>query len=203
MTLKSAAKLILLGAICVCVVSDQPFPVAAQGDSDALPDRFLYDKDVAPNRFLYDKVLPEPRFVTPGGRLPIPARSLETSADVRLKLAGQWKLVSYESTDATGNRVKREMTGRLHCDAAGNMSAQLYPVGEHEGSLTPGYLGYFGTYTVDVDVGFIAHRVDGSNIADWVGSDRVRYYEFLDGALILSSRRNGRVTESQTWERLQ
>jgi hypothetical protein len=94
------------------------------------------------------------------------------------------------------------MTGRLHYDAAGNMSVQLYPVSEHKDSITPGYLGYFGTYTVDLDVGFITYRVDGSNIVDWVGADLVRYYGFLDGALILSLRRHGRVMESQTWERL-
>jgi hypothetical protein len=130
-------------------------------------------------------------------------RLLEPAADARLKLVGQWKLLSYESTDATGNRAKRDMTGRLHFDAAGNMSVQLYPIGEHKDSITSGYLGYFGTYAVDLDVGFVTYRVDGSNIVDWVGADLVRYYEFLDGALILSSRRNGRVTESQTWERLE
>ncbi len=212
MTFKNTAKLIFLGAICVCIVSDHPLPVAAQGDSDALPDRFLYDKDVRPgpsfitpdgdDRFLYDAVPREPRFVVPGGRVRIPVHSLEPASDVRLKLVGQWKLVSYESMDAAGNRVKRDMTGRLHYDATGNMSVQLYPVGEHKDNIAPGYLGYFGTYTVDPDVGFINYRVDGSNIVDWVGANLVRYYYFLDGALILSLRRNGRVTESQTWERL-
>ena len=123
-------------------------------------------------------------------------------SELRAKFIGHWKLVSWEDLDAEGNRATRNMTGRILYDEAGNMSAHLFPTGGHEGSVTPGYLAYFGKYRIHPDFHTVIHSVEGSNIVRWIGTDLVRYYEFSDGKLILTLRRNGQVHSALTWKRL-
>ncbi len=43
-----------------------------------------------------------------------------------------------------------------------------------------GYLGYYGTYTVDEEAGTVTHRVLGSWHPNWVGTDQVRHFR-LEG----------------------
>jgi len=50
-----------------------------------------------------------------------------------------------------------------------------------------GFLGYYGTYTVDADKGFVTHHIKGSCMPNWVGQDQIRYYRFEGSHLFLTS----------------
>jgi hypothetical protein len=123
-------------------------------------------------------------------------------ADVRQKLVGHWKFVSCEEREAEGNRTTRNIAGRILYDQAGNMSTHLYPIREHDSNVAPGYLAYFGTFEIGLSADVIIHSAEASNIAQWVDTDLLRYYEFSEDRLTLSLRRNGRVTRALTGERL-
>ena len=93
-------------------------------------------------------------------------------------------------------------------DAHGNMAAQLMPGDFAErtdeqgsGRGMRGFLGYYGKVIIDVEAGIVTHLVEGASIPSWLGRDNVRYYEFTDDGLILSLRRDGRVTGELTWKR--
>ena len=47
-----------------------------------------------------------------------------------------------------------------------------------------GYLGYYGTYSVDRGAGTVTHRVLGSWHPNWVGTEQIRYFRF-DGDLLV------------------
>ena len=212
MTYKKLANISLIVAICLCFASNAPLPVAAQDDGDALPERFLYDGllwELEPVRGLGPGFAPGliigdfARPVRFHGGVPETISPVQKPVeDLRHKFIGHWKLVSWEDSDTEGNRTTRNMTGRILYDQAGNMSAHLFPTGGHEGSVTPGYLAYFGKYRIHPDFHTVIHSVEGSNIVRWIGTDLVRYYEFSDGKLILTLRRNGQVHSALTWKRL-
>ena len=50
-----------------------------------------------------------------------------------------------------------------------------------------GYLGYFGTYTVDQDAGAVTHHVAGSWYPNWIGTDQIRYIRWDSGDLVLAT----------------
>lgn len=52
-----------------------------------------------------------------------------------------------------------------------------------------GYIAYFGTYDVDETARTVTHHLQGSLFPDWVGTDLLRHYEFLndDRKLILTT----------------
>ena len=133
------------------------------------------------------------------------------------RLIGNWRLVSYVTSDAQGKRGAPygEATGRLMYDANGNMAGQVMRpdrarVELGEGSAPQvraaylGYIAYFGTYEIAADGQSVVHRVDGSLNPAWVGGDQVRRMRFEGDRLILSAdvRKNGQtVTHVLTWER--
>lgn len=140
-----------------------------------------------------------------------------TADEVRRKLAGNWKLVKYESftQTASGNPPAGYDGGRIMYDEAGNMAAQLTrsgrPLVTRESSdrdrlaAAAGYLAYFGRYDIDAAKGIVTHHVEGSTNTSWVGTVLVRYYDFSpDGSRLTLSLKNaeGRVTGTLTWERL-
>ena len=133
------------------------------------------------------------------------------------RLIGSWRLVSYETTDASGRKGRPygEAVGRISYDANGNMTGQVMrpdraEVGTGEGHLQQaraaylGYIAYFGTYEIASDGRSVVHHVQGSLNPAWVGGDQVRQMRFEGERLILSTatRKNGMtLTHELTWER--
>src|SRR5215813_198884 len=135
---------------------------------------------------------------------PACTRSLETigreyNSDMSIKeigrLLGTWRLVSYEARDSTGQLqypLGKHVTGQLIYDADGNMSAHLmrndrpafaskdFAQGTDTEVRTAfeGYLGYFGTYTIDATKGIVTHYVGGASYPNAVDSEQIRYYKF-------------------------
>jgi hypothetical protein len=141
-----------------------------------------------------------------------------TSAGVPIedRLVGTWQLVKWDVFPANGGppRAGAYDIGRLHYDAAGQMSAHLMS-SANRSDASPAtdadraaayrrYLGYFGPFTVDEARGVVVHHVVGSSNPSWPGTEQVRYFNLAeDGERLSLSLKNGdRVTQTLTWERV-
>ena len=58
---------------------------------------------------------------------------------------------------------------------------------EEARSALESYEAYFGAYQVDEAAATVTHHVEGSLFPNWTGSKQVRFYEFKDDYLILST----------------
>jgi hypothetical protein len=137
--------------------------------------------------------------------------------EIRERLIGSWRLVSYETNDPAGRlgRPYADAVGRLTYDARGNMSGQVMrpdraPVAIGKGNAQSvraayiGYIAYFGSYEVAADGASVVHRVEGALNPEWVGGTQIRRLRFDGERLVLSAnvQKNGEiVTHTLTWER--
>lgn len=137
--------------------------------------------------------------------------------EIRERLIGSWRLVSYETSDAAGRVGKpyADAMGRLTYDDRGNMSGQVMrpdrvPVEIARGSTQSaraayiGYIAYFGSYEVAADGTSVAHRVEGALNPEWVGGTQTRKLRFDGERLVLSAdvrKNHDIVTHILTWER--
>ncbi len=136
-------------------------------------------------------------------------------SSVAARLAGAWRLVSFQSFDQNGTaRPGPYDTGILVYDASGRMSAHLmHSSNQADQPLTTDaeraaayrrYLGYWGPFTVDEAKGVVTHYVEGSSNPNWVGSNQVRYYGLTANGdrLTLSLKSGERVTSTLLWDRI-
>jgi hypothetical protein len=151
--------------------------------------------------------------VVAGEGVQVPSTTAPAAVDTRF--VGVWRLVSFQSFDATGvARPGAYDLGLIVYDASGRMTAQLMhssnkadrPLSTDADRATAyrRYLGYWGPFTVDASKGIIVHRVEGSSNPSWVGSDQVRYFSFAEGGreLTLSVKNGERTTSTLRWERV-
>ena len=140
-----------------------------------------------------------------------------TAADVRKRLVGSWRLVSYETDEAGARRTRPygDAIGRLSYDDEGNMAGQVMRPGRAAVQLGPGaaqqfraaymgYIAYFGSYRVSADGRSVTHHVEGALNPEWVGGDQVRALRFDGDRLVLSAdvkKNDANVTHTLTWER--
>ena len=118
------------------------------------------------------------------------------------KLIGAWKLVSANYRRPNGEALDylgANPRGALMYDARGNMSIHLMRferprfASDDRMSGTPeqakaaldGYLGYFGTYTVNEEKKTVTHHIEGATFPNWVGADQTRSFEIIGDQLIL------------------
>jgi hypothetical protein len=131
------------------------------------------------------------------------------------RLIGTWKLCSVEML-VDGNVAHpygEHPVGRLTYDEAGRMSAQIMQPGRQSSLSDPdamssanvnelrriaeGYLGYYGSFTIDEEAKTVIHHVEACMLPAWVGTDQKRHYEFEGPYLVLRSGPNKLV-----WERI-
>jgi hypothetical protein len=129
---------------------------------------------------------------------------LQAQDDIRRKLIGSWDLVSYDLRTPDGKTTQPlgpDPVGRIDYDSAGHMSAHLMKRGvpnftsQNRNSATSdeivgawrGYIGYFGTYTIDEKAQAIIHHVQGGWFPNYVGTNQVRHYRFDGDRLILQA----------------
>lgn len=139
--------------------------------------------------------------------------------DVSRRLAGAWRLVSYERTAPDGGvtyPLGKDARGRLTYDAQGRMAAQLMRPDRpllarpqsRDGSADQiveayrGYLAYYGTYTVHEKEGFILHQVEASLYPNWVGGEQKRYFRFEGERLVLEADAAALGRSRLVWEKL-
>jgi hypothetical protein len=136
---------------------------------------------------------------------------------MKAALIGNWRLISYETTETGGRRGKPygDAVGRLSYDERGNMSGQVMRPDRARVELGDGnaqqvraaylgYIAYFGTYEVTPDGESVVHHVQGALNPAWVGGDQVRRLRFDGDRLVLSAdvpKGGDVVTHVLTWER--
>jgi hypothetical protein len=108
-------------------------------------------------------------------------RNLE---DVRARLLGTWRLVSWQSIAADGTvsyPLGEHAVGQLMYDDNGRVSAQLVRSGQHKfgsddwreagveerAAAWLNYFGYFGTFTVDSEHGAVTHHINRVGFPTW------------------------------------
>jgi len=137
-------------------------------------------------------------------------------------LIGTWRLISYSELDDAGatHPWGECVVGRITYEPSGRMALQmsrsnrprlsnsdltaLRPDEYREAFLS--YFSYFGRYTMRE--GTVVHHVESASLADWVGTDQVRYYELAGRRLTLRTQRlnlsDGReVVLVAVWERME
>ena len=138
-------------------------------------------------------------------------------------LVGTWRLVSFETRYEKGEveyPFGQNALGQLSYDTAGNMSAIVMKLGipafvtaerlqgtdAEVRAAFEGFIGYFGSYTIDADKGTVTHHVRGASFPNWVGGDQIRFYNFEGSRLTLSMPprlSGGRRSENIiVWERI-
>ena len=132
------------------------------------------------------------------------AVSLSAQKDIRQQFVGNWELVSYERRAPSGEVLYPlgiNPVGRISYDATGHMSAHLMrrdlpkfkgddrtrSTAEEVVAAWHGYIGYFGTYTVDEKLGAVIHHVEGAWYPNYVGTKQVRFLHFEGRRLTLEA----------------
>lgn len=120
-----------------------------------------------------------------------------------MNLVGTYRLTRYEIRWSDG-RIElpygEDAEGLLIYTATGHMSGHLMrrdvprfrtsarrASAEETRAAFLGYLGYYGTFTVNESSGTIYHRVLGSWHPNWVGTNQLRHFELNGDTLILQT----------------
>jgi len=123
---------------------------------------------------------------------------------VKSQLIGTWRLVSFELRDESGDvryPLGKSPLGQISYTPEGRMSVLLvqperppFASGDmRRGTDTEvrsafeGFIGYFGTYSVDAAAGTVTHHVQGASFPNWMGGDQVRFCKLEGTRLILST----------------
>jgi hypothetical protein len=152
---------------------------------------------------------------------PQPAGKTST-ASLKGRFVGTWKLVSIEQRNARGEVIppaasaasgSPNRTGYIIYDPAGYVAVSIMPVGrkkyagpqptegEAKEAIT-GYAAYFGTFTINEAEGAVTHRLQGS-LNPGMAVDQKRFFDLSGNRLTLKPppAANGNQTRL-TWERL-
>jgi hypothetical protein len=136
----------------------------------------------------------------------------------KAQLVGAWRLVSIESSDdrrALSHPFGSNPSGQLLYEDNGRMSAQLVRSDlarfETDDNLAAadgeavaawrGYVGYFGTFSVDSTAGTVTHHVEGAWFPNFEGRDQVRSCRLDGDRLELGGPTPYGMTRI-TWERI-
>ena len=107
---------------------------------------------------------------------------------------GTWSLLSCEARSTSG-QVERAYGnnpfGRLMYGTDQRMSVLIFDPENRDRrsdlSIDPdelnGFLAYCGSFEITVEEGKIVHRVEGSNILSWIGTEQERYFELTGDQL--------------------
>jgi Lipocalin-like domain len=122
--------------------------------------------------------------------------------EIRNKLLGAWRLVSWQQVQDGGTVVYplgADAAGQLIYSAVDRVSAQLVrtkqapfasddwqqATAEEMCEAWPSYFGYFGTFSIDLEQGAVIHHIEGSWFPNLVGSEQVRSFSFEGDRLVL------------------
>ena len=123
------------------------------------------------------------------------------SSDVAAQFIGSWALVSFTNVDDDGNTIHQygeNAFGRISYDERGRMMVVLMRRGRED--ISDGdFFSYTGSYDIDEVAGTVTHHVEACNAPSWVGTDRVRTFEMLNGDRIALRPVEG--TSELVWQR--
>jgi Lipocalin-like domain len=144
-----------------------------------------------------------------------PGRGQDPGVSGRKRFVGAWRLLSFE-VSVQGNVAHpygEHPIGRLTYDEAGRMSAQAMRIGRESSvddpgdvagasyeelrQIADGYIGYYGSFTLDEESKTVIHHVECCTLPAWVGTEQRRQYEFTGAHLTLRA-----DSAKLVWERL-
>ena len=145
-----------------------------------------------------------------------------STASLKGRFVGTWKLVNIEQRNAKGDVIppaasaasgNPNRTGYIIYDPAGYVAVSIMPVGrkknagpqatdEEAKAAIAGYAAYFGTFTINEAEGSVTHHLQGS-LSPGMAADQKRFFEFSGNRLTLKppAAANGNQTRL-TWERI-
>jgi hypothetical protein len=146
------------------------------------------------------------------------AAARTSTASLKDRFIGTWKLVDFEQRSARGEVVPpagalANRTGYLIYDPAGYMAVSIMPIGrkkyagpqateEEAKAAITGYAAYFGTFTVDNAEGTVTHHLHGS-LNPGMAPDQKRFFEFSGNRLTLRPPPAANGNQSRLmWERI-
>lgn len=135
------------------------------------------------------------------------------------KFDGSWELKEWTAELTSGEIVYpygEDAKGVLTYDKFGNMAVQLMKnkrpkfLSEDPLNAQPeevwdaynGFIAYSGSYEADTSSNKVIHHIRLSSFPNWVGQNQIRYYEFKDDNLILSTDLIGSSKHKLIWEKL-
>ena len=135
------------------------------------------------------------------------------------KFDGSWELKKWTAELTSGEIVYpygKDAKGIITYDKFGNMAVQVMKnkrsqfLSEDPFQAQPdevfdaynGFIAYCGSYEVDSDSNKVTHHIKLSSFPNWVGQNQIRYYEFKDDNLILSTDLIGASKHKLIWEKL-
>lgn len=120
-----------------------------------------------------------------------------------MDLTGTYRLVRCEVRWSDGNiecPYGKEPDGLLVYTASGYFTGHVMRPGvpkltagarrapaEETRAAFLGYIGYYGSYSVDETAGTVTHRVLGSWHPNWVGTNQVRHFSLENGKLVIET----------------
>jgi hypothetical protein len=127
-----------------------------------------------------------------------------SSTDIRARLIGAWRAVSWYEKTSDGQLVYplgKEAKGQLIYTANGRMSAQLVSASmvkfakgdwreatvEERAKAWLEYFGYYGGFSIDEEKQAVIHHVEGSAFPNLVGTKQVRCFRFEGERLVLDA----------------
>lgn len=133
-----------------------------------------------------------------GGPTAGAAQIADTGGTVSIdRFVGGWELIDWRTTTNTGGvgfPYGENAQGQITYSANGRMSAHLMRPPEDPADAPPQYLGYWGSFSLDVAGGTVTHHVVGSDQANWIGSDQVRGFRFEGADRLVLSLGSNRLT---------
>jgi hypothetical protein len=132
---------------------------------------------------------------------------------------GSWELKEWYAELSNGETVYpfgEDALGRISYDGFGNMAVQIMQnnrshfLSEDPLQAQPdevidaynGFIAYCGNYEVDLNHHQVIHQIKISSFPNWVGQNQVRFFEFKDNKLILSTDIIGSSRHTLIWEKM-
>ena len=121
------------------------------------------------------------------------------------RLVGTWQVLELVDTDPAGKThypygkqpkgyIVYDPTGHLHVQVMRTPPTPPFAAGDQSGTdaevraAYDGYVAYFGTYKVDEARGQVIHRVEGSLMPSYTGTDQPRPVKVVGDELVIESR---------------
>lgn len=131
-----------------------------------------------------------------------PSTKTGSAGTLASRLVGTWQVLELVDTDPAGKvshpygqhpvgYIVYDATGHLHVQVMRTPATPPFAAGDEHGTdreiraAYDGYVAYFGTYEVDEAQGKVVHRVQGSLMPSYTGTDQPRPIRIVGNELII------------------
>lgn len=171
-------------------------------------------------KFYHNKVLDNKRYSKVS--LLLKRNTVENMENVKMsneKFIGSWELKEW-TAESAGGKIEfpfgEDAKGRITYDKFGYMAVQIMKnnrsqfLSEDPLQAQPdevfdaynGFIAYCGNYEVNVINNQVVHQIKISSFPNWVGQNQIRFYEFKEDKLILSTDIIGSSRHKLIWKKV-